>query len=138
MTTKRQTKLQNMQAHVTTALDGQLHEGEIIESMAAEGQMWMTHFFELARLFGIQPRAYLIVTNQRVLIAKLAGRIPAKDIAKVQSGTIVEQRPRLHDEAFVFNTTARELHEPGRTIGLQAIRVEDWLFTPSFGWQFVG
>lgn len=125
-----------MQAHVTTALDGQLHEGEVVESLAAQGQMWITHLYEIFRLFGLQPPGFLVITNQRVLLATLPGKIPASDIAKVKTGTIVEQRPRTLGETFNLATSARDLHEPGRTIGMTAIKVEEWVFTPSMGWEF--
>lgn len=136
MITKQQTKLQNMQAHVTTSLSGQLHDDEIVESMAAQGQMWLIHIYELFRFLGLQPPVFLVVTNQRVLLASVPGKIPASDVGKVKAATIVEQRPRRANETFEFATSARDLHEPGRTIGMKAIRVEEWVFTPSMGWHF--
>lgn len=125
-----------MKAHVTVALDGQLHDGEVVEAMAAQGQMFLSHLYELFRFIGLQPPGYLVITDQRVLLATLPGKIPAADISKVKAGTIVEQRPRKIGETFDLATSARDLHEPGKTIGTTAIKVEEWVFTPSMGWDF--
>lgn len=137
MITTRQVKLQNMQAHVSAALGDQLHEGEVIEAMAAQGQMWLTHIYEIFRFLRLQPPSFLVITNQRVLLATLPGKLPTRDISQVKTGSIVEQRPRRAGETFDLATSARDLHEPGRTIGMKAIKVEQWVFTPSMGWQFV-
>jgi len=137
MTSKAQTKRQNMRAHLTKALDSKLQDGEELEVIASQGQLFLPIIFRVLQLFKMQPPAYLVLTNQRVLLVNLPGKFPTKDIAKVGSADIIEQRPRNDHEEFTFATSARELSEPGRTIGSNPIKVAPSVFTPSMTWMLV-
>ena len=135
MTTKRIKKNQNIRTHITKALDGHLHENETPEMLASTNNMWMVMLQPLFQLAGLAPNAYVLVTNQRVLLVELNGKMPARDLSSVRPGNVVEQRPRKDGETFSFATTARELHEPGKTVGAARITVEHTMVTPAMAWD---
>ena len=135
MTTKRITRNQNIRTHLTTALEGHLHEDEKLETLASTNNMWMVMLQPLFQLAGLAPNAYVVVTNKRVLLIELNGKMPARDLSSVRPGKVIEQRNRKDGETFSFATTARDLHEPGKTVGAARITVEHTMVTPAMAWD---
>lgn len=135
VTTAKAIRIQN---HLNEALAGQLESGEVIEGAATQGSMFLPVALPVLRALRLAPPAYLVVTNQRVLLVELRGRFPAADGKAVPAATIIEQRTRRVGEGFRFPATAKQLQEPSMSLGRINIKVEDYIFQPAIGWHFAG
>jgi len=127
-----------VQNHLEEALSAQLADGEVIEGAATQGSMFLPVALPIFRALRLAPPAYLVVTNQRVLLVEIRGRFPAADDKAVPAATILEQRARRVGEGFRFPTTAKQLQDPSMSLGRINIKVEDYIFQPAIGWHFAG